>query len=436
MATHTRSPAAPTHTRAGGWRHATASLTEPQFRRIFMSNLSFFLAMGGQGIVRPWLAYQLTDSAMALGYVSAAVALPMLFLAPFGGVLADRMERRRLIMTAQSLAIASECIALALLLTNRLEFWHLVVTAAMMGCAFPLIMPARQAIVVNIVGKSGLGAAVALNMAGVNVTRVLGPAIAGFLIPIIEVTGVYMMNLTLYGFALLAMTRVHRVRPPANVRETSIAKNMADGFRYVWSNRLILVLLAYGLVPMFLAMPFQALLVVFAEDVWQVGSVGLGTLNAAAGIGAVAGSVLVATRAGDAGRLRLMMLSVVAFGFLLAAFAGSPWFWPAVGLVFAANIFASIFGTLNNTAIQLLIPDAVRGRISSFLMMSFSLPLLGTLPVSAAAERFGAPLAVGVASILAVVAAFAFYVFSRNLRALDERVSLAMSSDHEGKEGS
>ena len=280
-----------------GWRSATKSLAEPQFRRIFASNMSFFLAMGGQGIVRPWLAFQLTDSALALGVVSAAVALPMLFLAPFGGVLADRVERRRLIMSAQVLAVTSEVITLALLLTDRLQFWHLVMTAGMMGCAFPLIMPARQAIVVNIVGKRGLGAAVALNMAGVNVTRVLGPAIAGFLIPVIEVRGVYTMNLSLYLFALFAMTRVRRVPPPADAKSQSIKKNLVEGFRYVWSDRLILILLAYGLVPMFLAMPFQALLVIFAQDVWHAGASGLGILNASAGIGAVVGSFYVASRA-------------------------------------------------------------------------------------------------------------------------------------------
>ncbi len=385
--------------------------------------------MSGQGIVRPWLAFQLTDSALALGVVSAAVALPMLFLAPFGGVLADRMERRRLIMTAQTLVITSEVITLVLLVTDQLQFWHLVMTAGMMGCAFPLIMPARQAIVVNIVGKRGLGAAVALNMAGVNVTRVVGPAVTGFLIPVIEVKGVFLMNLSLYMIALFVMTRVLRVPPPADAKSQSIANNLGEGFRYVWSNRLILILLVYGLVPMFLAMTFQALLVIFAEDVWQTGSSGLGILNAAAGIGAVAGSVYVASRGVGAGRLRLMMISVIAFGTLLAAFAGSPWFLPAVGLIFLANVFASIFGTLNNTAIQLLIPDSVRGRISSFLMMSFSLPLLGTLPVAAAAERLGAPMAVGIASILAVVAAVAFYLSSQKLRELDMRVQHAVSQD-------
>ena len=422
-------PPSPRLARTSGWRSAIVSLESPQFQRIFASNLTFFLAMSGQGIVRPWLAFQLTDSALALGLVSAAVAVPMLFLAPFGGVLADRVERRRLIMSAQALAIASEVITLALLVTDQLQFWHLVMTAGMMGCAFPLIMPARQAIVVNIVGKRGLGAAVALNMAGVNVTRVVGPAIAGFLIPVIEVKGVYIMNLSLYVIALLVMTRVRRVPPPAEARAQSIKKNLVDGFHYVWSNRLILILLIYGLVPMFLAMPFQALLVIFARDVWQTGSSGLGILNAAAGIGAVVGSVYVASRGPETGRLRLMMISVVAFGTLLALFAGSPWFLPAVGLIFLANIFASIFGTLNNTAIQLLIPDSVRGRISSFLMMSFSLPLLGTLPVAAAAQRLGAPMAVGIASILAVLAALAFYFGSQKLRELDLRVQHAVSQD-------
>lgn len=422
-------PPSPRLARTSGWRSAIVSLESPQFQRIFASNLTFFLAMSGQGIVRPWLAFQLTDSALALGLVSAAVAVPMLFLAPFGGVLADRVERRRLIMSAQALAIASEVITLALLVTDQLQFWHLVMTAGMMGCAFPLIMPARQAIVVNIVGKRGLGAAVALNMAGVNVTRVVGPAIAGFLIPVIEVKGVYIMNLSLYVIALLVMTRVRRVPPPAEASAQSIKKNLVAGFHYVWSNRLILILLIYGLVPMFLAMPVQALLVIFARDVWQTGSSGLGILNAAAGIGAVVGSVYVASRGPETGRLRLMMISVVAFGTLLALFAGSPWFLPAVGLIFLANIFASIFGTLNNTAIQLLIPDSVRGRISSFLMMSFSLPLLGTLPVAAAAQRLGAPMAVGIASILAVLAALAFYFGSQKLRELDLRVQHAVNQD-------
>ena len=178
---------------------------------------------------------------------------------------------------------------------------------------------------------------------------------------------------------------------------------------------------------MFLAMPFQTLLVAFSEEVWDVGPRGLGILHASSGIGAVVGSLWMAARAPDAGRQCMMMVSVMLFGTFLAIFCASPWFVPAVFLVFIANIFASTFSTLNNVAIQLVIPDSVRGRISSFLMMSVSVPLLGNLPVAAVAQEVGAPLAVGSAAVLAVVVAGVFYLVSPELRNLDAHVQEAVS---------
>jgi MFS family permease len=412
-----------------GWRQATESLDNTEFRRVFASNMAFFLAMGGQSIVRPWLAFKLTGNEFDLGIVGAAMALPMAILSPFGGVLADRVERRQLIVMAQAFAMLSELLILGLILTDQLEFWHLVVTAGMMGCALPLIMPARSAIVVNIVGKKGLGSAMALNMAGVNVTRVLGPAATGFLIPAIEVEGVYLVNLSLYLIGLVLMMTVRKLPPAANSKEHSVGRNLLEGFQYVGSNRLVLMLLLFGLAPMFLAMPFQQLLVVFAEKVWMVGPEGMGLLHAVSGTGAVVGSLWMAARSPDAGRLRMMVFSVIAFGVLLAAFAASPWFLLAIPLVFTANVYASTFSTLNNVAIQLVIPDAVRGRISSFLMMSVSLPLLGGLPVSAFAKAYGAPAAVIGASVLAVVIALGLYWLSPELRNLDSHVKRATAID-------
>lgn len=408
--------------RTRGLGRATEALEIPAFRRVFTSNMAFFLAMGGQQIVRPWIVFELTDSALQLALVNAATAIPMLFLSPFGGALSDRMERRRVILLAQSLAVVAELVPLVLLRLGRLEYWHMLVTASLMGCVFPLIMPARSAIVVSIVGKRGLSSAMALNMTGVNVTRVVGPALAGALIPVLGIERVYLGDLVLYGLALVALLRIPRLPPPAGSRHESIGRNMLDGFRYLGRNRLVLILLLYGLVPQFLAMPFQSLLPVFAKNVWHMDEFGFGILSASAGIGAATGSALVAARRPDAGRLSTMMVSVIAFGMLLAAFAASPWFWAAVPLVFLANIFASTFTTLNNVAIQLVIPDSVRGRISAFLMMSVSLPLLGVLPIGALAEHFGAPIAVTCASLLASIAAVAFYLGSRNLRELDAHV--------------
>jgi MFS family permease len=340
-------------------------------------------------------------------------------------VLADRIERRRLIILAQSFVILAESIPLLMLFLDRLEFWHLVVTAAMMGCAFPLMMPARTAIVANIVGRQALGSAMALNMTGINVTRVLGPASAGFLISVVDIKIVYLISLGLYAFALTVMFGVHRLPAAAGGADLSVLRNLTDGFKYIWGHRLALILLAFGLVPQFLAMPFQSLLPVFSEQVWGMGPFGFGMLHAASGTGAVTGSFFVAGRNPDSGRLRLMMISVFLFVGLLAAFAQSPWFWVAVGLIFFANIFASTFSTLNSVSIQLVISDAFRGRVSSFLMMSVSLPLLGTLPIGWLADRIGAPIAVAGSCLLAALVSLVFYFSSQNLRDLDAHVKRA-----------
>jgi MFS transporter, DHA1 family, staphyloferrin A biosynthesis exporter len=201
-----------------------------------------------------------------------------------------------------------------------------------------------------------------------------------------------------------------------------MAQSIKEGLHYVGQDRLVRVLLFFGLVPMFLAMPFQNLLVVFADKVWKVGPEGLGLLSASAGAGGLIGAVLVARGTTAKGRLRSMMTNAVGFGVLLCLFALSPWYRLALPLVFLANIFASNYSTLNNTAIQMLVPDEVRGRVSSLLMMSFSLPLLGTLPLSAAAKFWGAPVAVAGASLIAIAIAFGFYLLSTSLRSMDERL--------------
>jgi MFS family permease len=394
------------------------------FRWLFGSNIAFFFAMGSQQVVRAWLAYDLTKSELALGMTMFAAAVPMFIISPFGGVAADRLERRSLIMAGQALGLLAQAAILILILTDQIEFWHLLVSASVMGCVFPLIMPARQAIVVNIVGREGLASAMGLGMAGMNATRIVGPAVGGFLITYLGVGGAYGFGVALFGLGLLFMLGVERSPAPQAALDKTVFGGIWEGVQYVGSHRLILTMLGFGLLPMFLAMPFQNLLVVFTEEVWEVGPSGFGVLSAAGGVGGIVGAFWVAGRRSEK-RLRLMIISMFVFGVLLFGFSQASYFWLAVVLIFTADIFASVFSTLNNTAIQLLIPDEVRGRISAFLMMSFSLPLLGTVPVAALAEAYGAPLAVGSASLLAVVVTFLFYVSSKALRSLDEDLEKA-----------
>ena len=394
------------------------SLRIPQFRWLFLSNTTFFLAMQGQIIVRSWLVYSITDSALALGIVSLMVALSMLTLGPIGGVAADRFERRGLVAAGQATVVIAEAVVLFLLFSGTLDYWHILVQVAVVGAVFPFVMPARNAIVADVVGRRRLTNAMALNMTAVNVTRVLGPSVGGLLIGFAGVKVAYSINAGLYVLALAAMMGVHRA-PVADPSGHSMLRNMAQGFRYVAENRLVLVLLFFGLVPMFLVMPFQTLLVVFAEDIWEVGPLGLGMLSGASGVGGVVGAVFVVWRSNSSRRLRLMMTSVFAFGLFMMGFALSPWFWLGLLLILAGSAFQAIYTTLNNTAIHVLIPDSVRGRVSGFLTMSFSLPMLGVAPISALAEVWGAPVAVGLSSMLAVVVAIVFYLVSSDLRRMD-----------------
>lgn len=391
---------------------------ERQFRWLYISNTTFFLAMQGQLVVRAWLVFSITGRELALGLVTLMVALAMLSLGPVGGVVADRFERRSLVVAGQITVVVAELVVLTLLLGGWLEFWHILVQVAFVGAVFPFVMPARNAIIANVVGRRRLTGAMALTMTAMNVTRVVGPAVAGALIGAAGVTVAYSINVALYALALAGMMAVGRA-PAADRADSSLLQNMAEGFRYVRENRLVLVLLFFGLVPMFLVMPFQTLLVVFAEEIWEVGPRGFGLLSGAAGIGGVVGAAFVAWRGNASRRLRLMMTSVFAFGLLMMGFALSPWFWLALPLLLAGSAFQAIYTTLNNTAIHVLIPDSVRGRVSGFLTMSFSLPMLGAVPISALAEVWGAALSVGLASLLAVVVAVVFYLASPDLRRMD-----------------
>jgi MFS family permease len=380
-------------------------------------------------VVRPLIAYEITGGdPLALGAVSFSVAIPMIVLAPFGGVLADRVDRRKLIALCQTAALIGELTTATLFALGELRMPHLIGLAVLIGCLFALMMPCRQAIVVNIIGKARLGNAMAVNMAGMNATRIIGPAAAGFSMEAFGIPTTYLAGVTLYAVALVALLGVGPAPPPPDAGHRPVLASIMDGVRYLRDSKMVMLLLLFGLLPMLLMMPFQTLLAIFAKDVWQVGERGFGLLNMFAGIGGVLGTVIVAVRGEADRRFAWMATSVLAFGVFLGLFSISPFFGLGLALLLVANIFAQIFGVLNNTAVQQLIPDAVRGRISSFLMMSFSLPMLGTLPIAAVAQRYGAPLAVGAASIIAIALSIGFVLLSPSLRHLDLAVRRAV--DH------
>lgn len=410
------------------WPQSLASLNVRQFRWLLISNTLFFLVMQGQFLTRTYLAWELTHEKMAIANVNLAVAIPMLFAAIVGGAISDRVERRRLIIGGQVILLLNECYVLSLIFNDNLTYESLLIASFITGCILPFLMPARTAIIYNIIGPAGLGNATALSSGTMNLSRVLGPATVGFILEFYGPKGAYMFSVILYIFAILCMKNVERFHPSVASRKKSLLSDIAQGFGYAINHRQVLICLLFGLVPMFLVQPFQNLLVLFADEVWHVGERGLGLMLASAGLGGVFGTVYIARRGENPKRVRLMILTAFCFaGFLMVFSLSSNFYW-ALLFLGLANMCAQACSTLNNTSIQLLVDDSVRGRMSSIMMMSFGLTPLGVLPLVYLAELAGAPMAIVTACCLLVAAVILFYAFSPTLRSMDRYVRGALRS--------
>jgi len=382
-------------------------------------------------LTRTILAWDLTGLAQSLAYINLVVALPMIFASMIGGAVTDRVERRQLIIVGQCLITCNEIFILTMLLLGQLEFWHLLCTAFVAGCAFPFIMPARMAITVNVVGPDRIQSAMAVSGGAMNLSRVVGPAMMGVIISEFSVIAAYVVSTILYASAVFCMFFVKRNKAvqPDGVKKPLLA-DIIYGFQYVSLNKPVLVCLMFGLVPMFLAMPFQNLLVMLVEQTWQVGESGLGILMGAGGVGGVLGSIWIARRGDRSERLRLMVVTVIGFALFLAVFTQTSVFYLALLPLVLANLCASAFQTVNNATIQILVDDSVRGRMSSFMMMSFGLTPLGVFPMAVAADHIGAANAILGACVALMIITVAFVGLSRTLRTIDSTVRVSMDREH------
>jgi MFS family permease len=406
---------------------AFSVLSIPEFRWLFFGNIAFFFAMQGQILTRSILAWDQTGSAQSLAYINLVVAVPMMFASMIGGAITDRVERRQLVIIGQCLITGNEIFILSLLLLGQLEFWHLLCTAFIAGCAFPFIMPARMAITVNVVGHERIQSAMAISGGAMNLSRVAGPAMAGIIIAQFSVVAAYIVSTLLYGSAVICMLFVKRniaIQPEGGKKP--LLADIVYGFQYIKVNKPVMVCLLFGLVPMFLAMPFQSLLVMLVEQSWQTGETGIGILMGAGGVGGVLGSIWIARRGDKSERLRLMCVTVISFAVLLGVFTQTSIFYLALLPLALANLCASAFQTVNNATVQILVDDSVRGRMSSFMMMSFGLTPLGVFPMAIAADYYGAANAILGACIALVVVTAAFIGLSKTLRAIDSTVEIAM----------
>jgi MFS family permease len=389
------------------------------FRWLIGSLLTFFIAMQGGILVRSLLAWELTQSELSLAWVNLVIALPMVFGSFIAGAIIDRVERRRVVVLCQSGIMLNEMLVIILLVTGKLLFWHLLVTAFVLGVLFPFVMPTRTAMIYGLVGRDKLGNAMALQAATMNVGRIIGPSLIGLLVPLASIEGALITAVVFYGISTL-MTLKLPLSHALNKTGKSLLRDMHYSFTYVGKHREILLCLIFGIFPLLLMMPVYNMLVVFADEVWQAGETGLGMLMTTVGVGGITGSLVVARMGDRVKRTRWMVLAALIFAFLLACFSISPSFILALVLLLGANLFSNISQTMNNTLVQLLSHNEVRGRMSSFLMLSLGLTPLGVLPVALAAEHYGVANTIFTGCLILLGIVLAFYLFSPTLRQLDQ----------------
>lgn len=397
-----------------------ASLRVRDYAWFSAGNAAFFLAMQMNFTLRGYLAYELTGAASALGILALSLALPMLFAGPFGGVIADRVNKRTLLIVVQVGVAGNNATMAALILTGHVQFWHLAAAATVMGLFFAVITPARQAMVPQLVPQQLMMNAISLQMSGQNLTRIVGPAVAGLLIAPMGVGNVYLVTVALFLLSVITMFPLPK-HGMVSIQAGSGGKVLSElvgGFTFVWGTPLYRILMIMALVMPLFAFPVNQILPVFAEDVFKRGPAALGILMSVSGIGGLAGALFAAAISDypHKGWLQIGGAASMLLGFI--AFALSPAFLPALVFLALGNVGSMIFQVTNNAVIQSQVPDEYRGRVMAVLMMSFGTMPLGVLPLTFAADAWGAPIAVVVAQMIGLAVVIATVVFSPSVRNL------------------
>ena len=398
-------------------RRVFRALRVPRYRILWFGTLFSFLGMQMQVIARGYLAFDLTHSNTALGGVMIAFGVPHLLLALWGGVVADRLPKRNVLIVAQSAIIVGSGLMTAAIATGRVQYWMLIAMAVLTGVAFSFIAPARQAFVGDLVPDRLLANATVLQQASMNGTRVFGPALAGVLIatPLIGLAGVY--ALTTLGF-VVATANLFQLPPGDPERETeatSPARDLLDSLRYVRAERPIAILLLMSFFVVALAFPYQAFLASVARSVFAKGSLGLGALSSLAAVGALIATLVTAALSGHKRVWQLQVLAGIAFGVALFAFAYAPNFGIALVAIFFVGAFASAFQSLASALTMTLAEQQYYGRVQALINMNWSLFGIVSLPLGTVADAIGIRTTLALMGIAAVVCLVALQAVAHRL---------------------
>ena len=412
-------PAAPRATSGFGLSRTFAALQHRNYRLFFIGQLISLTGTWMQNVAERWLVWQLTNSPFKLGVVTFAAGVPVLLFSLWGGLVADRVPKRRLLMMTQSFMMTLAVVLAVDVILGTVQWWHVGILAFLLGTANSFDAPARQAFVVEMVGRNDLMNAIALNSALFNSARIIGPALAGVTLAALGTAWCFALNAVSFLAVLIGLALMH-VKPYVGAASTeSPFVQIREGVAYIWHHPFVRTLIALVAVSNMFALGYMALLPALAQNVLHVGTVGFGFMTTAIGAGALAGALIIASM-GDYQRKGLMLtVGNLLFPVMVIALSLSKSFHLTMGFLVVAGLGFMTQNATANTLVQTTVPDGLRGRVMSVYMMVFQgfFPI-GSLIAGAVAEGFGVPVGVAFGGVIALAYGLFLHWRAPQLRAL------------------
>jgi MFS family permease len=402
------------------------ALRNRNYRFFIAGQLTSLVGTWMQTVAQSWLVYRLTGSATLLGIVGFAAQFPVLILAPIGGAVADTYPRRRSMLAIQTSAMLLAFPLAALTLLNRIQVWHILVLAVLLGVVNAFDIPVRQSFIAEMVQREDLINAIALNSSMTNGARVIGPAIAGILVSVVGEGWCFLINGLSYLAVIIGVLFITAGRQAPHVSSVSHVQTILEGFRFVFNTQPVRTLLALLGVVSFMGMPYSVLMPIFADNILNGGARGLGILMGFSGLGALMGAVTLAGRQGVRGLGTWVMFACGGFGISLILFSMSRLFWVSTLLLLPVGFSMMVQLAASNTLIQSMVPDRLRGRVMAvYSMMFMGMAPFGALFAGVLANRLGAPITVAVGGAVCIAGAFVFRSQLPQLRAEGRQLILA-----------
>jgi MFS family permease len=388
--------------------HTFDALRNSNYRLLWGTNISMYVSRWMQMTTLSWFVLDQTNSPFSVGLVGFFGMVPFLVLGIFGGFLADKLNRKKLIVVTQFLNLAAATVMSLLFIYGSVEYWYAYIAIIIPGLGWSLDMPSRRSLIMDMMGSRGITNGVALDSVGMHVSKMVGPALAGAMIAIVGVGGSYVMLTLFMTVGCLMITKVSQSKSRIDVaidrddrvRVSQIYANLTEGFKYAFTNQTISAVIVITILMNLLLFPYMQMVTVVSKEILNVGPLLMGVLMASDGLGALTGSIGIASqsRMKYHGRIYLYgsLLSLVA----LFLFSNSSWYFLSLPLLLFLGIGTSGFGTMQSTIVLLVSKAELRGRVLGVVTIAIGAGPIGSLIIGAISEWIGASYALMINSVI------------------------------------